>query len=291
MFRTAIKIMEKGKMCMSNEELNTALYNKMFNEQKTYETWLKSLPTDEALTHAYEYCVREDILLALEYNDLDDDLARALLGSTTPLKDVFRSYENTSSDYMEIVFACIENQARDVIQKQREMEQSPLYRDNAAYAREHNELDAYRLSFKANVACKEAIETAIAENYSDNRLNTCCVKAIMERFGTERVAYVLAATVQVKDWDERFSRSNKEWAATISVVDDGNDIMGDRRTRFVVDRCHPGLTDLFITAFRKERQKKIETPPRKSIYEQLRQPVPQTHAPTPKKVKSASCER
>ena len=104
----------------------------------------------------------------------------------------------------------------------------------------------------------------------------------------DRVEYVLAATVQVKDWDERFSRSNKEWAATIPVVDDGNDIMGDRRTRFVVDRCHPGLTDLFITAFRKERQKQMETP-RKSIYEQLRQPVPQTTAP--KKTRSVSLER
>ena len=288
MFRIAIKTMEKGKMCMSNEELNTALYNKMFNEQKTYEAWLKSLPTDEALTHAYEYCIREDILLALEYNDLDNDLGRALLGSTTPLKDIFRSFENTPSDYMDIVFASIENHAREVIQKQREMEQFPLYREPASYAREYDELDAYRLSFKANVACKEAIETAIAENYHDNRLDTCCVKDIIDRFGMDRVEYVLAATVQVKDWDERFSRRNKEWAATIPVVDDGNDIMGDRRTRFVVDRCHPGLTDLFITAFRKERQKQMETP-RKSIYEQLRQPVPQTTAP--KKTRSVSPER
>ena len=175
------------------------------------------------------------------------------------------------------------------IEEHRKLEQSPLYRESAVYAREHDELDAYRTSFRANIACKEAIEKAIAENYSDNRLNTCCVKDIMDRFGPERVAYVLAATVQVKDWDERFSRSNKEWAATIPVVDDRNDIMGDRRTRFVVDRSHSGLTDLFITAFRKERQKQMETPARMSIYEQLRQPVPQPTSA--KKAKVVSQER
>ena len=46
---------------MTNAELNTALYQKMFAEQETYRDWLLSQPSEEILNHTYEYTVREDI--------------------------------------------------------------------------------------------------------------------------------------------------------------------------------------------------------------------------------------
>lgn len=46
---------------MTNAELNTALYQKMFAEQETYREWLHSQPSEEILNHTYEYTVREDI--------------------------------------------------------------------------------------------------------------------------------------------------------------------------------------------------------------------------------------
>ena len=46
---------------MTNEELNTALYEKMFAEQESYRAWLLSQTPEEILNHTYEYTVREDI--------------------------------------------------------------------------------------------------------------------------------------------------------------------------------------------------------------------------------------
>ena len=46
---------------MTNAELNTALYQKMFAEKETYREWLLSQPSEEILNHTYEYTVREDI--------------------------------------------------------------------------------------------------------------------------------------------------------------------------------------------------------------------------------------
>ena len=46
---------------MTNAELNTALYQKMFAEQETYREWLLSQPSEEILNYTYEYTVREDI--------------------------------------------------------------------------------------------------------------------------------------------------------------------------------------------------------------------------------------
>ena len=74
---------------MTNEQLNTALYEKMFAEQEAYRAWLLSQPPAEILKHSYEYTVREDILLALEYHDLPDARAKALLASPARTKSPF----------------------------------------------------------------------------------------------------------------------------------------------------------------------------------------------------------
>ena len=55
---------------MTNEELNTELYKKLFSEQERFKEWLLKQPSSEILNHAYEYVMREDIILAMEYNDL-----------------------------------------------------------------------------------------------------------------------------------------------------------------------------------------------------------------------------
>ena len=78
---------------MTNEELNTELYKKLFSEQERFKEWLLKQPSSEILNHAYEYVMREDIILAMEYNDLTDEQAKALLASPSPLADIFRDFE------------------------------------------------------------------------------------------------------------------------------------------------------------------------------------------------------
>ena len=43
---------------MTQEEMLTALYEKMAVEQDKYRDWLKGQPAAEILNHAYEYTVR-----------------------------------------------------------------------------------------------------------------------------------------------------------------------------------------------------------------------------------------
>ena len=131
------------------------------------------------------------------------------------------------------------------------MKDIAVYRYPSTYAHEHGELELYRASQKANLACKEAIEAAISENYRDNCLNTDAVKQVMVQFGQERVMYVLANTVQQKDWDGRISSDNKAWAKSIPIFENP-DAWGTDRNCFFVVNSHPGLTDLFVTRARKE---------------------------------------
>lgn len=259
---------------MTNEERNTALYQKMFAEQEKFRDWLKGQSPEEILNHAYEYTAREDILLSLEYHDLSDAQADALMKSPCPLADVFQDFEKLETDHMETIWDCLESRADTILEEQRRtLRETPLYPYPASYAQEHGELEQYRASNRANVACKEAIEAAIREHYHDNQLDSQAAAQVVNAFGLDRTLFVLANTVQQKDWDARFSPGNKEWAKTIPIQKNPDAWGADRNCQFVVN-SHSGLTDLFLSTVRQEFCHKQEKAHKPSVRAKLQnQPV------------------
>ena len=355
---------------MTNQEWNTTLYKQMFAEQEQFRDWLLTQPPQEILNHAYEYVMREDILLSLEHNGLTDAQAAALLSSPAPLADVYKELDYVESSHMEEVWSCVVDRANIVLDEQldraktliddfctydyashadfsdlsrvniayttvgdediplqvhvdlerykieRELDGKPLdtrqysslqelienelegmdfqelaavsdaeiqaalasakkeaafaelpvYRQNAAYAREHGELEQYRVSRRVNIACKEAIEQSIDQNYDGRRLAKGTADKVMQKFGTERVMYVLANTIQQKGWDGRFHPYNKDWAKTVDIPPNPDSFGFERNCEFVVD-SHAGLTDLFVSQARREAERQ----PRASVREQLKQ--------------------
>ena len=260
---------------MTNEECNTALYQKMFAEQEVFRDWLKGQPPEEILNHAYEYTVREDILLSLEYHDLSDDQADALMKSPSPLADVFRDFEKLETGHMETVWDCLEGRADTLLEEQRRtLRETPVYPYPASYAHEHGELNQYRTSNEANMACKKAIEGAIRDHYRGYSLDgKAAVAEVVRAFGTERTMYILANTVRQKDWDGRISPSNKDWAKSIPIQKNP-DAWGEDRNVYLIVNSHPGLTDLFVNAFRKEYCQQQEKDIKPSVRAKLQnQPV------------------
>ena len=144
-----------------------------------------------------------------------------------------------------------------------QMKQIPVYRQTGMYAREHGELEQFRQSNVANIACRAAIERVIAENFDGMRLRADAVAQVLNEFGADRVQFVLANTVQQKSWDGRFSRDNKAWAAAFSIEPDV--VMGmDRRLQFIVN-SHPAVLDGFIRMAREAAQNQQ----RRSVRDQL----------------------
>ena len=364
---------------MNTNDLNTALYEKMAAEQDKYRDWLKSQPPAEVLNHAYEYTVREDIVMAMEELELTDAQAQALLDSPTPLADVYRYFEKLETGHMDAVRDSIENRADDVcklkepqtghalvvepgkkpyvkeitfslesLQKevggdiqaiypfhepvalicdeegklngkplnrtlrdedgqiydvlagpflvvglgedrfsaleprlvekfsehfmkpelfaqingklvvttmqepsdsfniQPKIDSVPIYSHTASYAREHNELDAYRASLNANLQCKEAIEAAVREHFDGMYLSHDAARGVIKTYGMERVMLVLANTVQLQNWDGRYSPRNKEWAKTIPNYNSDTVRVG-----YAVN-SHPAVLNGFIDLVREE---------------------------------------
>lgn len=268
---------------MTNEELMTALYDKVDAEQQRLRDYLMARGAGDVLCRAYEFAMREDICCVMEDIELTDAQAEALLASPSPLADLYRELNKVELGVMETIREVVENRANTEIKRQREEQRAiPLYTFSGEWARQKGEQDAYRVSRQANLACKAAIEEAISQHYRDNRLDPVAAKDVLDRFGPERVQYVLAVTVGYNSWDGRYSTQNKQWAKGICIVGDGPDEHSDRNFDLRVG-SHPGLVDLFITQVRQE----LDRERKPSVHDKLQQPAP---TPKPKKPKKGGPE-
>lgn len=165
------------------------------------------------------------------------------------LKGSLETIRNTAAEMIESIDAKLKVLLAEKVQTA-EVEESghsfldvPIYREMANYAYEAGELDVYRSSLEANIACRDAIEQAVSGHYKDNRLDAQeAVQSVLEHFPPERIAYVLANSIQQKEFDGRIPRSSKEWAKSVEVCP-------ENAAQFIVDKVNPGLTDLFLRQF------------------------------------------
>ena len=274
---------------MSSEELNQALSEKMRAEQDKFREWLESQTAAEALKHAYEYIIREDILIALTDSDLSQTQVKALLQNSCTLEDIYKDWDKQETGFMQDIRDTIEERANIFIRQEQEklmqFANVPVYNQTYEYAKIHNEYDLCLQSHQADVACGQAIEAAINKNYSGNSLDTDeAIREVLPRFGRERLNFVLANMVRNLAWDGRISEANKEWAKSVPAPIDEK-----RNRKFIAFKVHPGLLNLFADDVRKLEPtiKQEQTKTKPSILERLQQPKlltqPSKAAPTKKR--------
>lgn len=170
--------------------LQEQLCEKMRVEQSAYCLWLTAQPPEEILNHAYEYSVREDIILATEEMNLTPARVRALLKSPAPLADVYKDFSKLETDYMSIVAQCVEDRADDLLKKEQQQNPPKVYRLSVTYAREHGELQQYHASCHLNERCRDEIDAALAQRFDGMRLGAGAVEQVVAEYGLERTKYV-----------------------------------------------------------------------------------------------------
>lgn len=144
----------------------------------------------------------------------------------------------------------MEKEAAPDLEEPEENLYPPLYTHTIEYAMEHGRADDYLESRKLNLDCKKAVENAIRENFDGMHLAHNAAEPVLAEFGAERVAFVLANTVQHLEHDGRFSRDTKEWAKNLAIpenVSRGMDLNAD----YIVS-SHPAVLDGFIGLARDE---------------------------------------
>lgn len=122
-------------------------------------------------------------------------------------------------------------------------EHKPMYPYSLKEAVSLGEKNLWRESYRENCNCARAIERAIDEHYDGQRLEPCA-EEVIDRYGFDRVNFVLANTLRQAIEDGRYSGDNKNWARRFSVMDKEN------AWQYHV-RSHPGLVNLFVADARR----------------------------------------
>ena len=251
-------------------ELNAALYAKMEAEMTDFANWLLKQPPEVILNHAIEYATKFDIVSIMETTDLSAEKARALLSLEEPLDAIYKDYGESSSNSLDVLVSFIEDKADELLSANQANAAVQVYPYSGEVAEREGDLEWYRQSHKLNIACKNEIEWAIAQNYSNNTLNDEAVHQVVAQFGLPRTAFVLVNTIREKDWDGRISHDNKAWAKRVPVYPDVDAFGQNKRLKYVVD-CNAGLTDIFVNILRREyRQQEQPQQVKPSVRDKLK---------------------
>jgi uncharacterized protein YbaA (DUF1428 family) len=111
----------------------------------------------------------------------------------------------------------------------------------------HDEIKAFHASRELNAECGRAIDQAIIDNnYELYRYDLkAAARAVIEEFGADRVAWVIASNVNDANYDGRFSNTNKAWA---------NEVETPKPDIYL--QTHKAVLDGFVDSFRKIEKEK-----------------------------------
>lgn len=230
-------LFKSGKDFMMGDTYGAASYLNILAPELTDKVLAEFLDMDKNLVVSI-HVQSVDQLKAIKLMPKKEDVVSEIIEKAVPVPD------NNAQDYSDV----------------------PVYYEPFSYAKENDEVDLYRTSYRLNSECKQAIHEAIADNYDGMYLGDGAVDQVVRQYGMERVGYILANTLHHKSYDGRFSHSNKEWSEQVSAPEHNADRM-TFRTDWVVD-SHPAILDGFVTMFRKEleAQKEQEQPFVKQFY-------------------------
>ena len=110
--------------------------------------------------------------------------------------------------------------------------------------------ESHRETSRCADAISEGLERAFHHKATYQFLDGMC-----RRFGQERVKLVFARTVQIRDYDGRFHRDNKEFAAAVPVRNASADMDVDMTRSYNVN-AHPVVIDAAVSAFRRMEQQR-----------------------------------
>jgi hypothetical protein len=129
----------------------------------------------------------------------------------------------------------------------------PLYRTSMRDAMEASgtaEIQKWKESLDENIRCARFIEDHINAQYDGFRLSGDIARDSFDEFGMDRTNWVLANTVQLKDYDGRFNQQNKAWAQGFYIPRPTTQNERDRNVDYLIDKINPGLVDLVVNKAR-----------------------------------------
>ena len=129
----------------------------------------------------------------------------------------------------------------------------PIYSQSLMEAKQSGNFGAWKDSVAASEACIKFIEDNLSAAYEGRDLENL-VKQLDEKFGIDRAMYTVAATVQLKNHDGRFTNAVKENAAQFSFDSD------NMRLKFLTERHPVMINHLYQQMMEMEHDLRLNLP-------------------------------
>ncbi|MCM1438733.1 MAG: DUF3849 domain-containing protein [Roseburia sp.] len=245
------KVNEIRVVATNSTDIRQAVKNSALVEFAKFREDMLKLTPDEVFMNNYKiYCFNElgAVIDDDEYSLSDDDykaLYRERGHILESLYDEFISSDDYNLENYDDKVAFIKSYCEyyhgDIYNNK------PIYFNTLEYAEKHDEMEKYNESHDISFNCKTAIETNISKSYDGMHLKSGFEDEIINKYGKERVNYILATTIREHADDGRFSRENKEWAKSIPVSESE-----DERRMCCLNNVHPAVLDGFTDIIRKK---------------------------------------
>ena len=122
---------------MNTENLKSKLYEKAYNEQQEFLAELKKSTPEKIIEQAYEYIMREDILMTFEDDYLSPEQMKELLKLKSPLALCYDEWLHNDSSHMEMLRDSITDLSSELVKenKQKEVHKNKKHKEKSEECR------------------------------------------------------------------------------------------------------------------------------------------------------------
>jgi len=140
----------------------------------------------------------------------------------------------------------------------------PVYIPSRHYAKQYDEIELWRESYKINKECRDYINANAGFAYHDKKLPEF-IQNLTETYGLERAIFVMARFIIAADWDKRYDRDVRERAEQVDFQDmkeAGANIKSTTEdiTCELYSNVHPCILNSIFRSLMKMEQKQVNLP-------------------------------
>ena len=145
----------------------------------------------------------------------------------------------------------------------------PVYYPSARWARENDEIELWRESYKINNECRDFINGNAGKAHHNEELPGF-IKELTDAFGVERAMYVIARTIVGADWDRRYYNDVRSRAESFPFQDmeeaaqlreNGQDPYRTAdKTAYLCSDVHPVMLNAIFRCLMKMEQEQVNLP-------------------------------
>lgn len=205
---------------MTKDQLESALYERMFAENEAFLADMRTKPVDEVVSRANEIARRDNFLmLFVEETSLNQQQLEVLMEFDHPLSVLYKDSRHRNTGEWDYLQGCMKSFSNDILRKRAEQKYrdpaQPMLRKSWEEACFCDELIEWQADHHRSVECARIFQAEAEPTYREKTFSAF-LRSWENTFGKERCIFVLDSTMRWRrDGDKCSSLSKVDYKAQL----------------------------------------------------------------------------